>query len=94
MNTSTLRLIYHTAKVRLGFLITVCAVTGIVVIPGHSVTPWQVFVLGLATLVASSAAGAFNQLFEHDLDAQMQRTHARPFEVWCEKAQSEKLTRV
>jgi len=79
MNVATLKLIYHTAKVRLGFLITVCAVTGIVVIPGHELAPWQVFVLGLATLVASSAAGAFNQLYEGDLDVRMKRTRARPF---------------
>jgi protoheme IX farnesyltransferase len=79
MNATTLRLIYHTAKVRLGFLITICAVTGVVVIPGHDVAPLQLLVLGLATLVASSAAGAFNQLFEHDLDANMQRTRSRPF---------------
>jgi hypothetical protein len=52
MSVATLKLIYHTAKVRLGFLITVCAVTGIVVIPGHELAPWQVFVLGLATLIA------------------------------------------
>ena len=79
MSVATLKLIYHTAKVRLGFLITVCAVTGIVVIPGHELAPWQVFVLGLATLIASSAAGAFNQLYERDLDVRMQRTRARPF---------------
>ena len=79
MNAATLKLIYRTAKVRLGFLITVCAVTGIVVIPGHTLGAFQVFVLGLATLIASSAAGAFNQLYEGDLDAQMQRTRARPF---------------
>ncbi len=79
MSVATLKLIYHTAKVRLGFLITVCAVTGIIVIPGHGLAPWQVFVLGLATLVASSAAGAFNQLYERDLDVRMQRTRARPF---------------
>jgi protoheme IX farnesyltransferase len=79
MSVATLKLIYHTAKVRLGFLITVCAVTGIVVIPDHELAPWQVFVLGLATLIASSAAGAFNQLYERDLDVRMQRTRARPF---------------
>ena len=39
MSVATLKLIYHTAKVRLGFLITVCAVTGIVVIPGHELAP-------------------------------------------------------
>ena len=79
MTTSTIKLVYHTAKVRLGFLITACAVTGIVVIPGHGLAAWQVFVVGLATLVASSAAGAFNQLYEGDLDARMQRTRSRPF---------------
>ncbi len=79
MNAATLKLIYHTAKVRLGFLITVCAVTGVVVIPGHEVGPLQVFVLGLAILVASSAAGAFNQLYEGALDARMHRTRTRPF---------------
>jgi len=79
MSVATLKLIYHTAKVRLGFLITVCAVTGIVVIPGHELAPWQVLVLGLATLMASSAAGAFNQLYERDLDVRMRRTSARPF---------------
>lgn len=79
MTMSTIKLIYHTAKVRLGFLITACAVTGIVVIPGHGLAAWQIFMLGLATLVASSAAGAFNQLYERDLDARMQRTQARPF---------------
>ena len=79
MTASTLKLIYHTAKVRLGFLITACAITGIVVIPNHGLAAWQVFVLGLATLVASSAAGAFNQLYERDLDARMHRTQLRPF---------------
>lgn len=79
MSVATLKLIYRTAKVRLGFLITACAVTGIVVIPDHALAPWQVFILGLATLVAASAAGAFNQLHERDLDAHMQRTRSRPF---------------
>ena len=79
MSAGTLKLIYHTAKVRLGFLITACAITGIVVIPDHELAAWQVLVLGLATLVASSAAGAFNQFYERDLDARMGRTRARPF---------------
>ena len=79
MATRTLKLIYHTAKVRLGFLITACTIAGIAVIPDHGLAPWQVFVLGLGTLVASSAAGAFNQLYERDLDARMRRTQSRPF---------------
>ena len=74
----TLRLIYHTAKVRLGFLIMACTLTGVAVIPDHALAAWQIFVLGLATLIASSAAGAFNQFYERDVDARMQRTSARP----------------
>ena len=79
MSTTTIKLIYQTAKVRLGFLITACAITGITVVPGHDLTAWQIFVLGFATLVASSAAGAFNQFHERDLDARMRRTQSRPF---------------
>jgi protoheme IX farnesyltransferase len=77
--TDTLRLVYHTAKVRLGFLIMACALTGLAVTRGDDLGAWQVLVLGLATLVASSAAGAFNQYYERDLDARMKRTFSRPF---------------
>jgi len=79
MAATTLKLIYQTAKVRLGFLITACAVTGIVVVPDNNLTAWQVLVLAVATLVASSAAGAYNQYYERDLDAHMNRTRLRPF---------------
>ncbi len=76
---AAIKLVYHTAKVRLGFLITACALTGVAVIPVRTLAAWQIFVLGLATLVASSAAGAFNQFYERDLDARMRRTRGRPF---------------
>ena len=75
----TLRLVYHTAKVRLGFLIMACALAGIAVSPGSSLAPWQVLVLGVATLLSSAAAGTFNQLWERDLDRDMKRTRTRPF---------------
>jgi protoheme IX farnesyltransferase len=77
--SATLKLIYHTAKVRLGFLIMACTLTGVAVIPEHGLGAWQILVLGIATLVASSAAGAFNQYYERDLDAHMARTQTRPF---------------
>jgi protoheme IX farnesyltransferase len=77
--TDTLKLIYHAAKVRLGFLIMACALAGIAMSPGTELAPWQVLVLGLAVLVSSSAAGAFNQLYERDLDARMKRTKTRAF---------------
>ncbi len=76
----TLRLIYHTAKIRLGFLIMACALAGLAVSPGSAaLQPWQVLVLGLAVLLSSASAGAFNQLYERDLDVRMRRTATRPF---------------
>ncbi len=79
--TETLKLVYHAAKVRLGFLIMSCALAGIAVSPSTQtgLRPWQILVLGLAVLVSSSAAGAFNQLYERDIDAQMTRTKKRAF---------------
>ena len=75
----TIKLIYHAAKVRLGFLIMACAMAGVAVSPGNDLTSWQVLVLGLAVLVSSSVSGAFNQLYERDLDARMKRTRKRAF---------------
>ncbi len=76
---ATLRLLYHTAKVRLGFLIMACALAGLAVSPGAGLEAWQVLVLGVATLLSSASAGAFNQLWEKDLDGAMRRTRERPF---------------
>ena len=77
--TDTLKLIYQAAKVRLGFLIAACAVAGVAVSPANPLAPWQITVLGLAVLMSSAAAGAFNQYYERDLDAAMTRTQGRPF---------------
>jgi len=77
--TETLKLIYHAAKVRLGFLIMACALAGIAVSPGDGLAPWRVLVLGLAVLVSSASAGAFNQLYERNLDSRMKRTRNRAF---------------
>ena len=76
---ATLNLVYEAAKVRLGILIMACAFAGIAVSPGDGLTAWQLLIIGTATLVASSAAGAFNQFYERDLDARMKRTANRPF---------------
>ena len=77
--TATLKLVYEAAKVRLGILIMAFAFAGIAVSPGEGLTAWQLLIIGTATLVASSAAGAFNQFYERDLDARMTRTSNRPF---------------
>ena len=76
---TTLKLIYHTAKVRLGMLIMACAFAGVAMSPGEGLSAWQLIVLGLATLLSSAAAGAFNQYYERDTDALMRRTQLRPF---------------
>jgi heme o synthase len=88
----SLKLIYGAAKVRLGFLITACALAGVAVSNGARLAPWQLIVLACATLVASSAAGAFNQFYERDLDSHMTRTRDRPFVVGRFKADAYWLT--
>ncbi len=78
--TETLKLIYAAAKVRLGFLITACAIAGVAVSPvDDALSPWQLLALGLAVLLSSAASGAFNQYWEHDIDRVMTRTRTRPF---------------
>ena len=77
--TGALKLVYHTAKVRLGILIMACTIAGVAVSPGGDLGPWQIAILGISTLLASAAAGAFNQYYERDLDGTMQRTKNRPF---------------
>ncbi len=75
----TLKLIYSAAKVRLGFLIMLCALAGFAMTPGENLRSWQVLVLGITVLLASASVGAFNQLYERDIDSQMHRTKMRPF---------------
>ncbi len=77
--TETLKLVYDAAKVRLGFLIAACAVAGVAMSSENTLTPLQLAVLGFAVLLSSAAAGAFNQLYERELDGVMTRTQQRPF---------------
>jgi protoheme IX farnesyltransferase len=66
-------------KLRIGVLIMVTALAGMAVVPGGSASPLQVLVLALSVLLASAAAGAFNQWAEADSDRLMKRTRARAF---------------
>jgi protoheme IX farnesyltransferase len=76
----TIKLVYTAAKVRLGFLIMLCALAGFAITPGeNNLTAWQVIVLGITVLLCSSSVGAFNQWYERDIDARMRRTKTRPF---------------
>jgi protoheme IX farnesyltransferase len=90
MNTTTLERSGHRTvqvardvlslfKLRIGLLIMVTALVGLAVTPGASLNLGQVLVLALSVLVASAAAGAFNQYVEHDSDRLMARTRRRAF---------------
>jgi protoheme IX farnesyltransferase len=75
----TIRLYYGLFKLRIGFAIMLCALAGIAITPGAAPSAGQITALALAVLLASAAAGAFNQYAERDLDVRMRRTRARPF---------------
>ncbi|HEU0219890.1 MAG TPA: heme o synthase [Gallionella sp.] len=66
-------------KLRIGFVITLAALGGMAITPGQSLPIWKVLALSLMVMMASAAAGAFNQYFERDIDAKMARTKNRPF---------------
>ena len=66
-------------KLRIGVVITIAALGGMAITPGHALSAWQVLALTLTVMLASAAAGAFNQYFERDIDAKMSRTSSRPF---------------
>ena len=66
-------------KLRIGVVITLAALGGMAITPGQALTSWQILALSLTVMMASAAAGAFNQYFERDIDAKMARTQNRPF---------------
>jgi len=75
---SAIRQFAELFKLRIGAVISFTALAGVAVTPG-ALAGWKITVLGLAVLVASASAGAFNQYVERDIDARMQRTRRRPF---------------
>lgn len=66
-------------KLRIGVAITLSALGGLAIQPGPLPDAWRIVVVALSVLLASSAAGAFNQYAERELDARMVRTRNRPF---------------
>ncbi len=66
-------------KLRIGFMIMITALVGMVTTPGQTLGLSKIVVLALAILVASASAGAFNQYYEHDQDHLMARTRGRAF---------------
>jgi len=90
MNTTTLdraavvpvskaRLVLGIFKLRIAVLIMVTALGGMAIVPGASLGLLQTVVLALSVLLASAAAGAFNQYAEADSDRLMKRTRSRAF---------------
>jgi protoheme IX farnesyltransferase len=65
-------------KVRIGAAIALAAAAGLAVEEGR-IGAAQGAILILSVLLASAAAGAFNQYVERDLDVRMARTRNRPF---------------
>ena len=74
----TTKLVFDLFKLRIGFAIALTAAAGVAVTPGAA-GGGTVAAIVLAVLVASAAAGAFNQYVEADLDRAMARTRARAF---------------
>ena len=89
MNTSLARITHPTFalartvlgifKLRIGVLIMISALAGLAITPGPAIGVMQGLVLALAVLVASAAAGAFNQFYEAEADRLMARTRGRAF---------------
>lgn len=66
-------------KLRIGVVIAATAAAGIAIQDGPALSAAQIGAVFLGVLLASAAAGAFNQYYEADLDAKMARTRGRPF---------------
>lgn len=91
MNTTTLaraeglaavprwRTVISVFKLRIGVLIMLTALAGLVIAPGPMPPAWQVLLMALAVFVSSASAGAFNQFVEADSDRLMKRTRGRAF---------------
>ena len=64
---SFLKLFINLFKVRISLTITLCAVSGVFIMPNNSLNWFEIFILSLSTFLASAGASAFNHFFERDL---------------------------
>lgn len=76
---SPARALFGLFKLRIGVVIAFTAWAAIVVTRGPGIGVVRSAILVFAVLVASAAAGAFNQYAEVDIDRRMGRTRRRPF---------------
>jgi protoheme IX farnesyltransferase len=72
-------------KLRISATIALSAVVGAAVAGPGTLAWWQYGALALAVLAASASAGAFNHIYERDLDRRMERTRARPFAAGAQR---------
>jgi heme o synthase len=77
--STLVRQLSNVFKLRIGVTIAFTALAGVAVTPGPGLDAWQIAMLAFAVLISSASAGGYNQYMERDLDAQMSRTHDRPF---------------
>lgn len=74
-----LRNVLSVFKLRIGFMITVTAVVGMMVTPGAAMGSGKLMVLMFCVMLSSASAGAFNQYYEFESDRLMARTRDRVF---------------
>ena len=76
-------------KVRISLTITLCAVSGVFIMPhSNSFSLNQFIILIVCTFLSSASSSAFNQFYEKDLDVLMPRTSQRPFATGFFKSDS------
>ena len=76
-------------KVRISLTITLCAVSGVFIMPhSNSFSLNQFIILIACTFLSSASSSAFNQFYEKDLDILMPRTSQRPFATGFFKSDS------
>lgn len=73
------RLAFSVFKPRIALEITLTAIAGAAVTPGPRLALGELLALAAAVFLSAGAAGAYNQVMEPDVDAQMLRTRQRPF---------------
>ena len=71
-----------------------CALAGLAITPGRGPGVVETIVLAVAVFLSAASAGAFNQYFERDLDAEMARTRNRPFVTGVFRADWQWLTAI
>ena len=86
---TTVKKIIELIKVRISLTITLCAVSGVFIMPhSNSFSLNQFIILIVCTFLSSASSSAFNQFYEKDLDILMPRTSQRPFATGFFKSDS------